>query len=120
MENQGEPAGLGRRFAAVAVDWLMCLLVMSFIPLHSRAAQNFIPLLFFFAEVSILTALQQASAGQKVLNLKVVDFTTGGLVSPLRIGIRTLLICLVLPAIFTKDGRGFHDHFANSVVIKAN
>jgi uncharacterized RDD family membrane protein YckC len=114
-----EQAGLGRRFSALVLDWLMCLLVTSFIPLHSRAAYNFIPLLLFLAEVAFLTSLQQASAGQKMLNLKVVDFKTGGLVPPLRIGLRTFLICLVLPAIFSKDGRGYHDHFANSIVIKS-
>lgn len=114
-----EQAGLGRRFSALILDWLMCLLVTSFIPLHSRAAYNFIPLLLLFAEVAFLTSLQQASAGQKMMHLKVVDFSAGELVPPLRIGLRTLLICLVLPAIFTKEGRGYHDHFANSIVIKA-
>ena len=53
-----------------------------------------------------------------LLGLRVVDFETGGMIPPLRIAIRTLLICLVLPAIFKKDGRNLHDVFANSRVVK--
>jgi len=115
-----EQAGLGRRFSALVLDWLMCDLVVSFINVKTLGARTSLNLVIFFAEVAVLTALQQASAGQKMLNLKVVDFTTGELVPPLRIGLRTFLICLVLPAIFTKDGRGYHDHFANTIIVKSN
>ncbi len=111
-------AGLGRRFVALALDWAMCSIVSGFVWVGSLGQGSFAPLSIFFIEVTVLTSLMQASAGQRILKLKVVDFQTGGVVKPLRILLRTFLICLVIPAIFTKDGRGLHDHFAHSVVVK--
>jgi hypothetical protein len=52
------------------------------------------------------------------LRMRVVDFTTYGIVPPLKILLRTFLICLVLPAVFTREGRGLHDWITNSVVVK--
>jgi uncharacterized RDD family membrane protein YckC len=108
-------AGTGRRFLALLIDWLMCLLISGIVGFGSRSIST---LAIFFIEVSILTALQQASAGQRILRLRVVDFTNYGIVPAKKILIRTLLICLVLPAVFTRDGRGLHDWVANSVVVR--
>ena len=109
-------AGTGRRFLALMIDWLMCLLIASLLGFESKA---FVTLVIFFIEVSVLTILQQASAGQRILRLRVVDFTTFGIVPIRKIVLRTFLICLVLPAVFTREGRGLHDWVANSVVVKS-
>lgn len=108
-------AGTGRRFLALLIDWLMCLLISGLAGFGSRSIST---LAIFFIEVSILTTLQQASAGQRILRLRVVDFTNYGIVPAKKILIRTFLICLVLPAVFTRDGRGLHDWVANSVVVR--
>ena len=108
-------AGTGRRFLALLIDWLMCLLISGLAGFGPRSIST---LAIFFIEVSILTTLQQASAGQRILRLRVVDFTNYGIVPAKKIFIRTLLICLVLPAVFTRDGRGLHDWVANSVVVR--
>jgi uncharacterized RDD family membrane protein YckC len=108
-------AGTGRRFLALLIDWLMCLLISGLAGFGSRSIST---LAVFFIEVSILTTLQQASAGQRILRLRVVDFTNYGIVPAKKILIRTLLICLVLPAVFTRDGRGLHDWVANSIVVR--
>jgi uncharacterized RDD family membrane protein YckC len=108
-------AGTGRRFLALLIDWLMCLLIARLVGFSSTSLST---LVIFFIEVSILTTLQQASAGQRILRLRVVDFTNYGLVPPKKIFLRTFLICLVLPAVFTRDGRGLHDWVANSVVVR--
>jgi uncharacterized RDD family membrane protein YckC len=108
-------AGTGRRFLALLIDWLMCLLIARLVGFGSTSLST---LVIFFIEVSILTTLQQASAGQRILRLQVVDFTNYGLVPPKKILLRTLLICLVLPAVFTRDGRGLHDWVANSIVVR--
>ena len=50
--------------------------------------------------------------------MRVVDFTNYGVVPARKILARTFLICLVLPAVFTREGRGLHDWVANSVVVK--
>ncbi len=108
-------AGTGRRFLALMIDWLMCLLISGLVGFGPRSIST---LIIFFIEVSILTTLQQASAGQRILRMRVVDFTNYGIVPAKKILIRTFLICLVLPAVFTRDGRGLHDWVANSVVVK--
>jgi uncharacterized RDD family membrane protein YckC len=110
-----EKAGTGRRFLALIIDWIMCLLISSLAGFGSRSIST---LVIFFIEVSILTTLQQASAGQRILRMRVVDFTNYGVVPARKILIRTFLICLVLPAVFTREGRGLHDWVANSVVVK--
>lgn len=111
MEN----AGLGRRFLALMIDWAMCSVVAGLIGFESKSLTV---LILFFIEVSVLTTLQQASAGQRILKMRVVDFTNSGLVPPQKVLLRTFLICLVLPAIFTREGRGLHDWIANSVVVR--
>jgi len=111
-----EIAGLGRRFLAILIDWTMCSVVANLIGFESKPLST---LVIFFIEVSILTALQQASAGQRILKMRVVDYTNSGVVPPLKILIRTLLICLILPAIFTREGRGLHDWVSNSVVVRS-
>jgi uncharacterized RDD family membrane protein YckC len=108
-------AGTGRRFLALLIDWLMCLLISGLAGFSSRSIST---LAIFFIEVSVLTTLQQASAGQRILRLRVVDFTNYGVVPAKKILLRTFLICLVLPAVFTREGRGLHDWVANSVVVR--
>ena len=71
-----------------------------------------------FAEKSMLTLMQGASFGQRLLRLKVIDSQTGGAPTPARIALRTLLVILVLPALFTHDGRRVHDIFSRTLVIK--
>ena len=96
----------------------MCLGVAHLIHRNLAGGAQFLPLAIFFVEVSILTALQGSSAAQKFLHLRVVDASTGGVISPSRAIKRTLFICLVFPAIFTKEGKGYHDWFTNAVVVK--
>jgi len=113
-----DQAAFGRRLLAVALDWFMCLGVAHLIVRKLTGGAQFIPLGIFFVEVSILTALTGASAGQRLLRLRVVDANTRGRVPVGRVIFRTFLICLVIPALFTKEGRGYHDWFTNCVVAK--
>jgi len=96
----------------------MCLGIAHLITRHLTGGAQFLPLVIFFVEVGILTALQGASAGQRITRIHVVDAATGGRIPAGRALLRTLLICLVIPAVFTKEGRGYHDWFSNSVVVK--
>jgi hypothetical protein len=50
--------------------------------------------------------------------MRVVDFTNYGVVPVRKVLLRTFLICLVLPAVFARDGRGLHDWVANSIVVR--
>jgi hypothetical protein len=110
-------ASFGRRLVALTIDWFMCLLVSGLISRPHRPGSSFTTLGLFFIEVFILTALTGSSAGQKVMLLKVVDAAEGSRVKTMRVLIRTTLLCLVFPALMTKQGRGYHDVFAKSVVV---
>ena len=122
-----EQARFGPRFIAIFLDWTAANFIASFVAQllhihsHSKGSGVFqlLTLLVFLAEVAILTALTQSSMGQKLVRLKVVDAETGGFVPPMRILLRTVLIVLVLPVVFTKEGRGYHDVLAKTIVVRA-
>ena len=117
----GEVGGLGRRFGAIAIDWIVAIGIsrvlfssVAYGSLESSAAI----LLIFAAEVIVLTWLTAASFGQRILGLRVVR-TDGSRLGLLRSVGRTLLICLVIPAVvMDAQGRGLHDRAVDSVVIR--
>ena len=115
-----DQAEFGRRLFAVLLDGLMSDAVAHLVTRNTtQGVRLLLPTVVFFVEVAFLTALQGASAGQRLVRLQVVDAATGGRLPTGRSILRTLLICLVIPALFTKEGRGYHDCLAGSVVVKA-
>ena len=113
-----DQVAFGRRLFAIVLDWFMCLGIAHLIYGNLLGGAQFLPLAIFFVEVFILTATTGSSAGQRILRIRVVDATTREAIGVGRAFRRTLFICLVIPAIFTKEGRGYHDWFTNSVVVK--
>lgn len=111
-------AGMGLRFAALTVDWIAVSLIINGLTGRNTGYQGERTLLFY-VEVALLTSLMGSSAGQRLFRIKVVDSDTGEMVPPLRILIRTLLIILVLPALFRKDGVPYHDALCHTSVIRA-
>jgi uncharacterized RDD family membrane protein YckC len=118
----GEVAGFGRRLAAIAVDWLLAigisLLLFREVSYGSQESSAAI-LLIFAAEVILLTWLLGSSFGQRLLGIRVlrVDGSRLGLG---RAVLRTLLICLVIPAVvIDPSGRGLHDRAVGSVVLRS-
>jgi len=113
----GSTAGVGRRFAAIAVDWFIADLSVGLIPKITYGERSLATSLIFLLELILLTSLTGSSIGQKLFNLKVVDFDTDGAVPVGRIALRCLLIVLVLPAVFTKESRGYHEIICRTKVI---
>lgn len=116
-----EKAGYGRRFAAISIDWAIATFSAALIiPLQSSAlGPTLVRLGVFVFEVAVLTALTGASAGQRVLRLRVVTWPDYLFVRPGAVFLRTFLIALVIPAVVTdQDGRGLHDRVAKTVVVK--
>lgn len=118
VELPGEVASLVRRAAALIIDWVACLLVAKLVaPALELGEAPFLPLLIFFIEVTLLTWFVAASFGQRVLGIEVIGID-GQRLMLWRIALRTLLICLVIPAvIFDSQGRGLHDRTVGSVAI---
>lgn len=117
-----EVAGFGRRLAALAVDWLVSTGVALLLVGASGYLSNqmsLATLLVFAVEVIVFTWLIGASFGQRILGLA-VRRTDGSRLSLGRAILRTLLICLVIPAVVMDSyGRGLQDRAVDSVVVRA-
>ena len=120
MSFPGEISSLGRRVAALVIDWLVstgvALLLVGTVGYVSDQV-SLATLGVFYLEVTLLTWLLGASFGQRLLRLRVcrIDGHPLGLA---RTALRTLLICLVLPPLVMDSyGRGLHDRAVGSVVI---
>ena len=112
-------ASLGRRVLALAIDWTMSRLIAGLLNPYLFINNDFSTLFIFFLEVAFFTIVFQASAGQRILGIKVVTWPDLGRVAPKKIVLRTLLICLVIPSVFTKEGRPLHNFLTQSQTIKA-
>jgi uncharacterized RDD family membrane protein YckC len=111
-------ASLGRRLLALVIDWTMCRLIAGLLSPSVIPDNTFSTLIIFYIEVCLFTIAFGASAGQRIMAIKVVTYPDQQRVKVGRIVLRTLLICLVLPAVFTNNGRPLHDHFAHSQTVR--
>lgn len=119
-DGPGSIAGTGRRLAALLIDWFASLLLTRlFFPKAHPQSSGLLTLLIFGAEVFVFTWLVGGSFGQRLLRIRLVSLR-GGPLPPLAIFVRTLLLCLAVPAlIWDRDGRGLHDRWTNGVLIRA-
>ncbi|HYZ53460.1 MAG TPA: RDD family protein [Streptosporangiaceae bacterium] len=106
-------AGMGRRIAALFIDWLLCTLVAVAL-LHSQ----YWTIVVFAVEVYVLTALTGTTVGKRILGLQVARLDG----KPVGLGwglVRTLLLLAVVPPLVTdRDRRGLHDKAANTIVLR--
>ncbi len=107
-------ARIGRRLAALAIDWAASALVsFAFFDYD-----GFATLALFAATQIVFLALLNGSVGHIILGMRVVPLS-GGWVGLWRPVVRTLLICLVIPAvIWDTDQRGLHDKIAGTVLVR--
>ncbi|MEU1848841.1 RDD family protein [Streptomyces sp. NPDC019990] len=118
-EGPGSIARPGRRFAALAVDWGLSLLIAYGLITQSYhdAAQTWAPLIMF-ALMVLTVGTVGFTPGKRLLGLRVVALGTGR-VSPWRAALRTVLLFLAIPAlIWDRDGRGLHDRLAGTVEVR--
>ena len=115
--GRGSVAGVGRRLAALCLDWAACLVVAHALT-PDPAQRPLLTLEVFFAQVAVLTALTGSSFGQRLVGVQVVA-VTGERLGVLRTLVRTALICAVVPAlVWDRDWRGVHDMVAGSVAVR--
>ena len=120
--GRGAVAGWPRRILALFVDWLASLLVAGLFAgpgvLTSNGGETWLPLLVFWVEASLFTALVGGSFGQLLTRVAVVRLD-GAPVTLLLSLLRTLLICVVVPpVIYNRDQRGLHDLATGTVTIR--
>jgi len=110
-----ETASWVRRFAALAVDWAACTLVVVFVLGPARWSDD--PLAGFYAtglfvlESALFTALLGGSFGKLATRLRVIrEDGTSRPIELIPALLRSILIALVVPPlVFRPDGRGLHD-----------
>lgn len=116
----GSLAPLGRRFVAILLDWFVAQgVTWAFFhqAVGQTGARSFVPLAVFAVLTVVSLAAVAATLGHWLLGLQLRQVRPG--TWPLQVLIRTLLLCLFLPAVLTaKDGRGLHDVAAGTVLVR--
>ena len=101
---------LGRRLLGLTIDWLMCYAIA-----FGLLGDTRLTLVVFFVETLILTAFGGATAGHRLIRVKVVNFQTGANPKLWQALIRTILLCLVVTAItYDENGRGIHERLSRT------
>ena len=109
-----------RRFGALLVDWLIAQLIVVLVlridtTTGGRAALAPVGV-FALYTVLLLALTGGATVGHRLFGLQVWKVRQGAFA--LQVVIRTLLLCLVVPAVLTsRDGRGFHDVAAGTRIV---
>ncbi|MGC5169943.1 RDD family protein [Micromonospora sp. DT81.3] len=110
----GSIARVGRRLAALAIDWTAAVLIsVAFFAYDSLATLT----IFALVQVVFIPTLG-GSPGHRLVGLRVAAMRGGwvGLWRPL---VRTALLVLVIPAvIWDPDQRGLHDKAAGTLLVR--
>ncbi len=111
-------APLSRRFGALLVDWLLCLLVAGIFT--DPRATWWAPLAVLVVEYALFVGLFGQTLGMRLAGIASVSADTGGPIGVPRAFLRGLLLCAVVPALIMDGyGRGLHDRAAGSVMLMA-
>jgi uncharacterized RDD family membrane protein YckC len=116
-KNRGwEPATLLRRFVALMVDWIACLLITG--TFTSPITEPWVPVAILIAEYGFFIGLFGQTPGMWVAGIRCVSVVDQRPVGIPRAVLRGVLLALVVPAlIMDEDRRGVHDRYATTVVI---
>ncbi len=107
---------IARRFGALFVDWIMCLLASSLFGDPSR--NPWVPLVLA-ADYAFFVGLFAQTPGMWIFRLRCVSVASSGAPGVLRAAIRGLLLILVVPTLIMNnpERRGLHDRVAGTVMI---
>ncbi|MFF5204820.1 RDD family protein [Streptosporangium sp. NPDC000396] len=119
QEGSGAAAGFGRRIGAIVIDWMICTWAITQGLLRiNPAEQGWIPITVFALANILLVGTTGMTFGMRLLNIRVAALD-GGRPRYLAVLVRTVLLCLAVPAlIWDRDQRGLHDRAANTVVVR--
>lgn len=108
-------ASLVRRVVALAVDWAVATAISAgFLDNHPLATLGVFAVVTF-----LLVATRGATIGHTLLGLR-VRAVDGGAARPVQVLIRTVSLCLVVPpVVWGLDGRGLHDVWAGTRIVRA-
>jgi uncharacterized RDD family membrane protein YckC len=110
----------GRRMLGVLIDWLMSYAIaIGFFVEFGDSSMGAVVFLVFTAQYLIFAALGGATPGHRIVGLKIVRFSDGGMPTPLQALIRTSLLIIILTAVtFDQNGRGINERLSNTVLVR--
>jgi uncharacterized RDD family membrane protein YckC len=115
-------AGLGRRFAALTIDWLLAYGIAAlFTGPGALDEPNFgwYVLGVWYLLTAVPVAVFGASPGKTALGIRVASLDSAAVIGVPRALLRTAMIALVLPPLARdEDGRGWHDRVTRTVVVR--
>lgn len=120
-ERLGRPAAgpgsvgrLGRRLIAIIIDWVLCYAIAAaFLGDTGMAVLG-----LFAVEQIVLIGTLGYSIGHRIMGLQVqrMDGRPAGFAAAV---VRTILLCLLLPAVvFDPDQRGVHDRAMDTILVR--
>jgi uncharacterized RDD family membrane protein YckC len=110
-------ANFGRRFAALLIDWAICLVVAAFYADPRVVAWP--PVLVLIVLNTVLIGLFGQTAGMALAGLRCISIRDGGAIGLGRGFVRAVLLALLIPAVIMDESRrGWHDRAAGSVVVR--
>ena len=111
-----QPAPLLRRFGALLLDWLLCVLVSR--TFAEPVMQPWAPVLVLIAEYGFFIGLFGRTPGMAITRIRCVSVHDGRAIGIPRALLRGVLLALVVPAlIMDGERRGLHDRAAGSIVV---
>ena len=115
-------AGLGRRFTALFLDWILAYLIaFAFLGTDGLADPNirWVVLAVWYLLTVLGVAVIGMTPGKVVAGIRVARTDMAQFVGVPRAMLRTLLIVLVLPPLARDDdGRGWHDRATTTIAIR--
>jgi uncharacterized RDD family membrane protein YckC len=111
-------ASLRRRFGALLLDWLLCLLIAGF---FGPVRASVWPSVILTLEYAFFVGLFGQTVGMRVAGIRCAPVGGGpGVIGVPRAALRGLLLCMVVPAlVMDAQRRGWHDRAAGSVMVQA-
>jgi len=110
---------VGRRLLGVFIDWAIAWLLVVLVPGLDQSLRSLVVLAIFAVLQIVFIPTIGGSIGHRVVGLRVVPIA-GGWVGVWRPIVRTVLLCVVIPAlVWDSDQRGFHDKIAGTVLVRA-
>ena len=109
-------ASLTRRFGALLVDWILCLLAAGLFADPRRDA--WAAPLVLIGEYTVFIGFFAETPGMWMARIRCVGVADFGPIGPVRALVRGVLLALLVPALIMKNGRGLHDRAAGSVVLE--
>ncbi len=112
--GKGSVARVGRRLIGLVIDWAIAILI-------SRLAfgdAQWATLTVFAVEQFLLVGTLGYGIGHRIVGIRIVRLD-GSWAGPLRAIVRTVLLCLVIPAVvWDADQRGVHDKAAGTIAVR--